>query len=271
MPPQFKVLKDLVSGEMDADRSDYLLRDSLHCGVEYGRFDLRRMVQCLDLNEADGGVLEIALHRDGIHTFEALILARYQMNTQVYYHRIRRIYDYYLCQYFAEKGKAAFDTPNKILEQTDIQAMAMILQDADKGVGGQAKWAARIRDRNHHRYVHETGEDAKALDLKHSERLFEMLKGKYPDVDFIFDVAKPTIHKLLLPDDTELGEFVALPLIEPGGGTSYLGHRSHILRNIAKRFQVARIFADIGRDKQDLIRTVRSFAVDEYRKLGGQS
>lgn len=54
MPPQFKVLKDLVSGEMDADRSDYLLRDSLHCGVEYGRFDHPRMVQCLDLHEADG-------------------------------------------------------------------------------------------------------------------------------------------------------------------------------------------------------------------------
>jgi hypothetical protein len=149
--------------------------------------------------------------------------------------------------------------------------MAMILQDADKGVGGQAKWAARIRDRNHHRYVHETGEDAKALDLKHSERLFEMLKGKYPDVDFIFDVAKPTIHKLLLPDDTELGEFVALPLIEPSGDTSYVGHRSHILRNVPRRFQVARIFAGIGRDKKDMIRTIRSFALDEYRKLGGQS
>jgi uncharacterized protein len=271
MPPQFKVLKDLVSGEMDADRSDYLLRDSLHCGVEYGRFDHRRMIQCLDLNEAEGGVLEIGLHRDGIHTFEALILARYQMNTQVYYHRIRRIYDYYLCQYFAEKGKAAFDTPKKILDQTDIQAMATILQDADKGAEGPGKWAIRIRDRNHHRCVHETGEDAKALDLKHSERLFEKLKGNYPDMDFIFDVAKPTIHKLLLPDDAELGEFVALPLIEPSGETSYLGHRSHILRNVPRRFQVARIFADIRRDKQDLLRTIRSFALDEYRKLGGQS
>jgi HD superfamily phosphohydrolase len=91
MPPQLKVLQDLVSGEMDADRSDYLLRDSHHCGVEYGRFDHRRMIQCLDLHEGEGGALEIALRRDGIHTFEALILARYQMNTQVYLHRIRRI------------------------------------------------------------------------------------------------------------------------------------------------------------------------------------
>src|SRR5262249_37197015 len=210
----------------------YLLRDSHHCGVEYGRFDHRRMIQCLDLNEADGGVLEIGLHRDGIHTFEALILARYQMNTQVYYHRIRRIYDYYLCQYFAERGNSAFDSSQKILDQTDIQAMATILQDADKGTGGQAQWAIRIRDRNHHRFLHETGEDANAMDLKHSERLFERLKAKSSDVDFIYDVAKPTIHKLLLPEDTESEGLVELPLVESSGEISYLGRRSHILRRV---------------------------------------
>ena len=38
--------------------------------------------------EGEAGRLELALHQDGIHTFEALILARYQMNTQVYYHRV---------------------------------------------------------------------------------------------------------------------------------------------------------------------------------------
>jgi HD superfamily phosphohydrolase len=271
MPPQLKVLKDLVSGEMDADRSDYLLRDSHHCGVEYGRFDHRRMVQCLDLHEADGGALEIGLHRDGIHTFEALILARYQMNTQVYYHRIRRIYDYYLCQYFTEKGREAFDSPKKILDQTDIQAMATILQDAEAGTGGQAKWAARIRDRNHHRVVHETGEDANAMDLRHSGKLLERLQEKFPKVEFIPDVASKSIHELLLPEDTDATGLVALPLIEWSGESRYLGSRSHILRRIPRRFQVARIFADIGRDNEGLLRTIRSFALDEYRKLGGQS
>jgi HD superfamily phosphohydrolase len=271
MPPQLKVLRDLVSGEMDADRSDYLLRDSHHCGVEYGRFDHRRMVQCLDLHEADGGTLEIALQRDGIHTFEALILARYQMNTQVYLHRIRRIYDYYLCQYFREKGRDAFDSPRKILDQTDIQAMAMILDDAETGNGPEANWAVRIRDRNHHRVVHETGEDAGAMDLKHSGRLLEKLREKFPKVDFVFDVAKASIHKLLQPEDPEATELVALPVIEPSGESHYLGARSHILRRMPKHFQVARVFADIGRDNEELLRTIGSFAHDEYRKLGGQS
>ena len=36
--------KDLLSGQLDADRMDYLLRDSHHIGVNYGRFDLPRLV-----------------------------------------------------------------------------------------------------------------------------------------------------------------------------------------------------------------------------------
>jgi len=272
MPPQLKVLNDLVSGEMDADRSDYLLRDSLHCGVEYGRFDYLRMIQCLELHEADGGALEIALNRDGLHTFEALILARYQMNTQVYFHRIRRIFDYYLCKFFATKGPQAYDTPQKILALTDIPAIAMILRDAEGGQGEQAKWAARIRDRNHHRVVHQTGEDANAMDLRHSGTVLQRLKGQFPDIEFIPDRASSSIHKLLLPEDQEQeAGLVALPLIESSGEANYLGERSHILKRVPRRFQVARIFADISRDNNELLRTVRSFALNEYRKLGGRS
>lgn len=36
--------RDLISGQMDADRMDYLLRDAHHCGVEYGRYDLKRLI-----------------------------------------------------------------------------------------------------------------------------------------------------------------------------------------------------------------------------------
>lgn len=49
LPPQLQSLVEIVSGQIDADRTDYLLRDSLHCGVEYGRFDYRRMIECLEL------------------------------------------------------------------------------------------------------------------------------------------------------------------------------------------------------------------------------
>src|SRR5687768_6761823 len=125
------------------------------------------------------------------------------MNTQVYFHRVRRIYDYYLCQYFTDKGSNAFDSAKKILDQTDIQAMTSIINDADAGTGGAAKWARRIRDRNHHRIVHETGEDASAMDLRHSGRLLAGLQQRFPNVEFIHDVARKSIHDLLLPEDTD--------------------------------------------------------------------
>lgn len=271
MPPQLKVLKDLVSGEMDADRCDYLLRDSYHCGVEYGRFDHRRMVQCLDLHEGDGGTLEIALHRDGIRTFEALILARYQMNTQVYYHRIRRIYDRYLQEYLKAKGTENYDSPEKILAFTDVPAMAAIMQDAAKRNGEEGHWARRIRDRNHHRVVYETGEDASAMDLRHAGVVVEKLRARFPEVEFLDDVAKASIHKLLLPEDADDRDLIALPLLEANGERRYLGERSHILRRIPRKFQVVRVFADVGRDNEKLLRQIRSFASDEFRKLGGQA
>ena len=93
-------LGQLVSGELDVDRGDYLLRDSLHCGVNYGLYDSNRLIESLTLvNNEESGRLQLALDRGGEHAFEAMILARYQMSTQVYFHKIRRIYDHYLEEY----------------------------------------------------------------------------------------------------------------------------------------------------------------------------
>ena len=71
---------------------DTLARIALAAGAEIMRvyntdFSVETKHDKSVLTEADG-------------LAEALILARYQMNTQVYYHRVRRIYDYYLCRYF---------------------------------------------------------------------------------------------------------------------------------------------------------------------------
>jgi HD superfamily phosphohydrolase len=114
--PDTTFLRGFVAGEMDMDRTDYLLRDSLHCGVEYGKFDFRRLIESLTVfKNPDTGRLELALERGGEHTFEALILARYQMNTQVYYHRLRRIYDYYLTEYMSLWGRKHYRTLSDVL------------------------------------------------------------------------------------------------------------------------------------------------------------
>lgn len=86
------VYKDLVSGPLDADKQDYLLRDSHHCGVRYGIYDINRLQDVLCLVGDESGDA-LAVDEDGVNTLEQFVLARYYLTTQVINHKIRRITD----------------------------------------------------------------------------------------------------------------------------------------------------------------------------------
>ena len=87
----------LISGQLDADRADYLLRDSLHLGVGYGNYDRNRLVNCMTIGSAkDTGSCFLAIEAGGWHVAESLVIARYQMFSQVYFHPVRRAFDYHV-------------------------------------------------------------------------------------------------------------------------------------------------------------------------------
>ena len=88
----FSLYKDLVSGPVDVDKQDYLLRDSYFCGVKYGLYDQGRLTDTLLCHE-DADDLILALSPHGVHSLEQFVLARYYMHTQVYRHKIRLITD----------------------------------------------------------------------------------------------------------------------------------------------------------------------------------
>ena len=79
-------LGSLVSGELDVDRMDYLVRDAHHTGVPYGTIDHGRLVRELRLDE-DG----LVLGEGNVATAESLLLARSLMNAIVYRHHVSRI------------------------------------------------------------------------------------------------------------------------------------------------------------------------------------
>jgi HD superfamily phosphohydrolase len=82
------VARDIISGPVDIDKMDYLLRDSLYCGVEYGRYDIEKLIEAARIvREPDGRYL--AYHRNGVFAIEGLLLARYHMHRQVYGHKTR--------------------------------------------------------------------------------------------------------------------------------------------------------------------------------------
>ena len=76
----------LVSGELDVDRMDYLVRDAHHTGVPYGTIDAERLLR--ELTFVDG---ELVLAAGNVQTAESLLLARALMNPTVYMHPVARI------------------------------------------------------------------------------------------------------------------------------------------------------------------------------------
>ncbi|MFB6235989.1 MAG: HD domain-containing protein [Halopenitus sp.] len=81
---------NLVSGELDVDRMDYLVRDAHHTGVPYGTVDHGRLVRELRLDEA-GGEPQLVLGEGNVATAESLLVARSLMNAIVYRHHVSRV------------------------------------------------------------------------------------------------------------------------------------------------------------------------------------
>jgi hypothetical protein len=86
------LMREIVSGPLDADKMDYLLRDSYFCGVKYGVFDLERILNTLMHYKEDFAEL-MGINYDGINSLEQFVLAKYYMMTQVYCHKVRSVSD----------------------------------------------------------------------------------------------------------------------------------------------------------------------------------
>ncbi len=80
-------LAQLVSSQLDVDRMDYLLRDSLMTGAKYGIYDVEWIIKSLEIDEEND---RIYVSARGIYAVEDYLQARYYMFRQVYFHRTLR-------------------------------------------------------------------------------------------------------------------------------------------------------------------------------------
>jgi HD superfamily phosphohydrolase len=236
-------LRQFVASQMDMDRTDYLRRDSLHCGVSYGVFDSQRLIESLTVVEnPDSGRLQLAIKRGGEHAFEALILARYQMNTQVYLHRIRRIYDYYLTEYMKLWAPGNHDTYKLVLEHDDTTVTAELRKDSKENTQ-RAILARRIVNRQHHRCVLDSGDYADQQKLRIMKRIHKQLKEQFDEVDFHLDDASHEVHKLTIPGEQQDPKVEDLYIVEKNGDKRLLTAESGIINKIPKSVRTVRIFA----------------------------
>jgi len=82
-----RALSQLVSSQLDVDRMDYLLRDSLMTGAKYGVYDLEWIIKSIEINVEDD---HLYVSTPGLYAVEDYLQARYYMYRQVYFHRTLR-------------------------------------------------------------------------------------------------------------------------------------------------------------------------------------
>jgi HD superfamily phosphohydrolase len=154
----------LVGDSFGVDRMDYLLRDSHHTGVAYGKFDHFRLIDTLRILPAprtgeEKTPLEPALgvEEGGMHSAEALLLARYFMFSQVYFHAHRRMYDILLKDFLtAFLGGEKYPTDlEKHLRLTDNEVNAALMEAARDPTKPGHEAARRIVEHKHFKVLYE--------------------------------------------------------------------------------------------------------------------
>jgi HD superfamily phosphohydrolase len=153
------VLSEIITGDaFGVDRMYYLLRDSHHAGVTYGRFDQLRLLQSLRLlpPSEDSETPVIGIEEGGLSAAEAMLLARYFMFGQVYFHHIRVIYDIHLIDFLRQSlpGGMYGSSLEDRLQVTDNEIWAdMATAARDANASGHDP-AERIINRRHFKLLY---------------------------------------------------------------------------------------------------------------------
>lgn len=120
-----RIASNVISSFIDADRSDYLLRDSYYAGTKYGVFDLGRIMRVLDYLDDS-----IVFKLKGLSAIEEFLLARRYMYTSVYFHEVVASYNALASFAIYEMLKTGIidipdiddrDFTNRVLNLTDIE------------------------------------------------------------------------------------------------------------------------------------------------------
>jgi HD superfamily phosphohydrolase len=100
--------KYLLSSQLDVDRLDYLRRDSLFTGADYGHFDWYRLINSLELYGTEQSGRDIVWPEKACLAIEEFIFSRYYMYHNVYLHKTTRGFVKLLEAMWA-RGKRFFD------------------------------------------------------------------------------------------------------------------------------------------------------------------
>lgn len=246
------LLNQMISGEMDADRMDYLPRDSYYAGVSYGQFDEDWLLNNLTHHVVDGRAY-LALSHRAIFAFEDFLLSRYHMFVSVYYHHTTVAFDNMLIRYYAEAAdEVAFPTdPQQYLEFDDIALWGILRRSSNR-------WARRIVNRNVYRRVLDFGGEHSRFDFAGLQRA---LKEK--NIDYFADEARGVLSRYFRSSVAKNPIFVLNKTMDQ---VSPIEEYAKVFERYAQPARITRLYCEP--DQLKLARSlIRDFPIDPQPSL----
>jgi HD superfamily phosphohydrolase len=185
-----RLLAQIISSELDVDKMDYLLRDSLFCGVRYGNFDLARLLDTmLPLEDPETGEWGLGVAEGGVHALEALVMARYYMFTQVYFNRVGKALELHFNEWLEEVGQRWPADPEAFLALDDVSTLTA-MRDSE------SEHALAVVERRYFPMVFETREHLTSDEKKRFEELVPKLRSEFGAAHILVSLAAKDPHRL---------------------------------------------------------------------------
>lgn len=163
-------LGQIVSGELDVDRMDYLLRDSYYTGVAYGVIDVERLIYNMVLDE------HLMLKRKGVQAAESMLLARYFMYPSVYQHHTTRIINSMFRRCLLKLFEMELVNPDEIYKYDDADILT--------AARAQDGYVGELIKRLDNRSIYKTVYSLKLDEVRVPQNLFDIPDWKIKEIEW---------------------------------------------------------------------------------------
>jgi len=243
----FKFLKTFMDSELDCDKMDYLLRDSYYCGVNYGKYDLNRVIESLTVyNNSRQNIKQLAIQKGGIHAFEEFVIARYYMFIQVYFHKTRRYLDKLLVRCIGEilPGQRYPSSVTEYLKWNDDLVMGKIYQNATTSENARYFLKRKVMSCVYETRTHANG-NTNSSDLQVYRMLLKRLKETFPGVAIEEDEASKLAHKIPVMERYDADSGKGIPIISHYlNKPTSIADESLLLSGLTQPINIKRIYVD---------------------------
>lgn len=262
------LLNSILTGELGADRCDYLLRDAYHSGQPGGSFDLDRLIHQTTLIQHEG-VDWIGINEGGVMAAEQMVAARFAAYINLYFHKTKRSYEQHLLRFLKAwlPGGRLPVSPDDFVNLSDSKVLAAMIDAAGDSRALGHDDARAIIARQHFRSVFErvsadfrpsrSGGGSVVVTPESRERFSEKVREEYGQSVFV-DVLSHSATKIRVPQHKIL--------VQLGDRVRSLEVLSEIVSGMEDRIQRLRVHAsremaiDVGRACRDRWRLLEAGA-----------